>query len=144
MTTFNLTNVGSKDPRIDELMLKWNKLMDNAKNLGSEHRYKEKEYGIKWRCAYEMIMQDEYEQLVMKFGNPLEDRENAVQPDQLEVISALVTKDWKDVQVFYNENQIDMIDMLEENFQMYMESCNLLRLKLKNRNLHNEMLEFVT
>ena len=57
----------------------------------------------------------------------------------MEVISAIVQKDWEKVQVFYNGNLIDMIEMLEENFLMYTECCNLLRLKLKDRNLHDEM-----
>ena len=61
-----------KDPKTNELLIKWDKVMDNAKYLGDEHRYKEKEYGIKWRSAYKVIMQAEYDKLVKKFGNPLD------------------------------------------------------------------------
>ena len=77
---------------IDTLLLKWDKVQDNAKYLDSEHRYKEKEYGIKWRTAYEQVLQKHFSKLVKKFGNPLESSEDGVQPDQLEVIAAVVMK----------------------------------------------------
>tara|TARA_B110000285_G_C14591812_1_gene366742 strand:- start:324 stop:479 length:156 start_codon:yes stop_codon:yes gene_type:complete len=51
-----MTTVRDKDPKTNALLLKWDKVMDNAKYLGDEHRYKEKEYGIKWRSAYKNIM----------------------------------------------------------------------------------------
>ena len=51
-----MTTVRDKDPKTNALLLKWDKVMDNAKYLGDEHRYKEKEYGIKWRSAYKIIM----------------------------------------------------------------------------------------
>jgi hypothetical protein len=102
MTTFDLTDIRDKDPRTNDLMLKWDKLMDNACYLGNEHKYKEKEYGIAWRSAYKIIMGQEYEKLIVTFGNPLERRDSSVQADQMEVIRAVVEKDWRHVQAFHN------------------------------------------
>ena len=42
----------------------------------------------------------EFLKLVNKFGNPCKDQE-AAQASKLEVIAALVEKDWNDVQVYY-------------------------------------------
>ena len=66
-----MTTVRDKDPKVNELLIKWDKVMDNAKYLGYEHRYKEKEYGIKWRSAYKRVMNAECDKLMKKFGNPL-------------------------------------------------------------------------
>ena len=49
-------NVRDKDPKTNELLIKWDKVWDNAKYLGTEHKFKEKEYGIKWRSAYKVYM----------------------------------------------------------------------------------------
>ena len=46
-----ITAVRDEDPAINALLLKWDKLRDNARYLGTEHIYKEKEYGIKWRIS---------------------------------------------------------------------------------------------
>ena len=70
---------------INSLMLKWDKLRDNAVYLSTEHRYKEKEYGISWRTAYKTFVETEFKKLVGRFGNPLNDGAH-----ELEVIGALV------------------------------------------------------
>ena len=55
-----ITAVNEKDPSITEIVLKWDKLVDNAKYLGTEYRYKEKEYGFLWRAAYKTYMKVEF------------------------------------------------------------------------------------
>tara|TARA_B110000285_G_C14937411_1_gene520288 strand:- start:605 stop:733 length:129 start_codon:yes stop_codon:yes gene_type:complete len=41
-----------------------------------EYRYKEKEYGIKWRTSFELRFEDEYKLFVEEFGNPKENNDN--------------------------------------------------------------------
>ena len=67
--------------------------------LSTEHRYKEKEYGISWRTAYKTFVATEFKKLVGLFGNPLNDGAH-----ELEVIGALVERDWKDVRGYYENN----------------------------------------
>ena len=47
--------------------------MDNARYLEVEHRHKEKEYGIKWRAAYKLVLEKEFNALVKKHGNPIDE-----------------------------------------------------------------------
>ena len=58
MSTF-ITTVG--ETQTGAFLLKWQKLLDNAKYLSSEHRHKEKEYGISWRTAFKTILRSEFE-----------------------------------------------------------------------------------
>ena len=46
--------------KTQQIVRKWDVLFDNAKYLGCEH--KEKEYGLKWRAAYKIKLQDQYEE----------------------------------------------------------------------------------
>ena len=57
--------------KIQTQILKWDKVIDNARYLGVEHRHKEKEYGIKWRTAYKGELEKVFNVLVNKYGNPL-------------------------------------------------------------------------
>lgn len=54
---------------------RWAKTVDNSRYLQVEHKFKEKEYGIKWRTAFELRLEDQYLILVEKFGNPCENDE---------------------------------------------------------------------
>ena len=45
--------------KLDAMVKNWNSLMDNAKYLGVEHRHKIKEYGIKWRSAFKIEMNEQ-------------------------------------------------------------------------------------
>ena len=101
---------------------RWAKVADNARYLSAEHKYKEKEYGIKWRSAYKLELEKEYDKLVTKFGNPLE-ASDTWHGDQFQVIAALVEKDFKDVQTFFGGRQADLMDMLSGNLVAYEESC---------------------
>jgi hypothetical protein len=38
--------------KLVHLFERWAKVIDNARYLVFEHRFKEKEYGVKWRLAY--------------------------------------------------------------------------------------------
>ncbi len=66
------TAVASDKQKTLLIVKKWEALYDNAKYLGCEHRHKEKEYGLKWRQAYKVKLQDQFEYLTNKFGNPLD------------------------------------------------------------------------
>ena len=55
-----ITAINEKVPAIAEMVLKWDKLMDNAKYLFTEYMYKEKEYGFLWRAAYKTFMEVEF------------------------------------------------------------------------------------
>ena len=43
---------------------RWAKIVDNSRYLSVEYRYKEKEYGIKWRTSFELRFEDEYKLFV--------------------------------------------------------------------------------
>ena len=75
--------------------------MDNARYLDVEHRHKEKEYGIKWRTAFKIELEKQYDSLVLKYGNPIENNQTW-NGDHLEVVQAIVEKDFKDVLTFAN------------------------------------------
>ena len=64
--------------------------------------------------------------------------------DELEGIAALVEKDWRNVKTYYDENEIDRIEMIGESLLKLTESCSLLRAKLKNPNLSSEIGEIVS
>ena len=51
----------------------------------------------------------------------------------------MVEKDYKDVQTFSENNQLDLLDMLTNNLEDFEKSCAHLRLLLKNPILHQEM-----
>ena len=55
---------------------RWAKIIDNARYLDVEHRHKEKEYGIKWRTAFKVELEKQYDTLILKYGNPLEKNPN--------------------------------------------------------------------
>ena len=80
---------------------RWGKIIDNARYLDVEHRHKEKEYGIKWRSAFKVELEKQFDALVMKYGNPLEGQPTW-NGDHLEVIQAIIEKDFKDVLTFVN------------------------------------------
>ena len=107
-------------------------MIDNARYLGVEHRHKEKEYGIKWRTAFKEELKKVYNVLVAKYGNPLappsefdtigsaaEDKN----VDHLEVILAIVEKDYKDTVTFKNGKQYELIDLLKENLNNFDRQC---------------------
>ena len=75
-------------------------MVDNARYLAVEHRYKEKEYGIKWRSAFKLELEREATKIIEKYGNPLDGQ--AESDNHFEVIRALVEKDFKDIQSFLN------------------------------------------
>ena len=75
---------------------RWARVIDNARYLSVEHLHKEKEYGIKWRAQYKVELEKEVDKLVAKFGNPLEGKASW-SGDQLEVVLAIVDKDFRDV-----------------------------------------------
>ena len=71
----------------------WDKVVDNARYLGVEHRHKEKEYGIKWRTAFKSEMKTVFDAMIAKHGNPLnkdgvsiDSSNEMVQFDHLEII----------------------------------------------------------
>ena len=126
------------EKKMVDQVTRWAKVTDNARYLSVEHRHKEKEYGIKWRSTFKLELEKEYDKLVMKFGNPLEDSQNW-DGDQFEVIAAIVEKDFKDVQTFYGGKQHDLLDMLSNNLTAFEESIAHLRGYLKRPELHNEL-----
>ena len=119
---------------------RWGNIVDNARYLDVEHRHKEKEYGIKWRTAFKIELEKQYDSLVLKYGNPIENNQTW-NGDHLEVVQAIVEKDFKDVLTFANGKQYDLIEMLNPNLEEYEKVCTLLRKLLKNPNLHNEIIE---
>lgn len=123
---------------------KWDSLIDNARYLGVEHRHKEKEYGIKWRTAYKEELNRVLGLLTKKYGNPLQNAEDEfaeVTHQQeidgpLEIIRAIVEKDYKDVVTFRNGKQFDLIELLEDNLNNMDSQCSYLRSLLKQPDLH--------
>ena len=89
------------EEKMNAMHERWGRIIDNARYLDVEHRHKEKEYGIKWRTAFKHELEKQHDQLVEKYGNPLEN-EPKWNGDQLEVIQAIVEKDFKDVLTFVN------------------------------------------
>jgi len=113
-------------------------VIDNARYLGVEHRHKEKEYGIKWRTAFKGELQTEYEMFLEKFGNPMP-ADAWEEPDHLEVIMAIINKDYKDMLTFAKSGQAELIEMLKPNLELYDKSCIHLRALLKRPELHIEL-----
>ena len=68
------------DPETESLLnaahQRWATIIDNARYLDVEHRHKEKEYGIKWRSAFKIELEKQYDTLVLKYGNPMENNAN--------------------------------------------------------------------
>ena len=62
--------------KVDKTILtcceRWARIVDNSRYLAVEYRYKEKEYGIKWRTSFELRFEDEFKLFVEEFGNPNE------------------------------------------------------------------------
>ena len=122
---------------IENMIYLWDKVLDNAKYLGVEHRYKEKEYGIKWRTAFKEVLEKETVKLVKKYGNPLKSDQNSnSDPEPLEVIFAIVEKDYKDMETFRYGKQWELIELLKENLDAYNKTCTYLRSILKDPELH--------
>ena len=117
---------------------RWATVVDNVRYLEVEHRHKEKEYGIKWRTAFKQELDKSYEELTAKYGNPLEQKKSW-DGSQIEVIKAIVEKDFRDIQTFAGGNQFDLIAMLDENLAQYEKSCQYLRTILKDFELHNKI-----
>ena len=90
---------------------RWCTVVDNARSLNVEYRHKEKEYGIKWRTAFKVELEKSYNEMTGKYGNPLENKKSW-DGDQIEVIKAIVEKDFADIQTFAGGNQVDLIMML--------------------------------
>lgn len=90
--------------------------MDKARYLGTEYRYKEKDYGIYWRSAYK-------EELQAKVQELLKDHENPLAADQVDkrfdfyfdIIYKLVAKDYKDVKTFFDSKQDHLVSMLDDH-----------------------------
>ena len=101
--------------KIDQMIYQWDKVLDNARYLGVEHRHKEKEYGIKWRETFKIELDKEYSKLKKKFKNPIPPKENLEDPEPLEVIQAIVEKEFKDMETFRFSRQYELIELMEEN-----------------------------
>ena len=82
--------------RIVHLHERWAKVLDNARYLGVEHRYKEKEYGLLWRTDYKHALEDACAELAGRFGNPLTGKGWM----HSEVIYFIIQKDFNDVCIF--------------------------------------------
>ena len=124
--------------KLDAMAVRWAKVIDNARYLGVEHKHKEKEYGIKWRSAFKIELEKEADKIIMKFGNPME-QDPTWNGGLLEVILALVEKDFKDVQAFTMAKQYDLLEMLLGNLEFYEGTCGYLRSILKNPDLHMDL-----
>ena len=85
------------DDKMQHIMERWAKIVDNARYLIYEHMFKEKEYGIKWRLVYEDLVKKEAIMLRDRFGSHLEERSFS---DLHIEIAAIVEKDFKDVTKF--------------------------------------------
>ena len=118
-----------------DLCDRWCHVIDNARSLNVEYRHKEKEYGIKWRTAFKVELEKSYNEMTAKYGNPLENKKSW-DGDQIEVIKAIVEKDFADIQTFAGGNQVDLIMMLQENLEAYEKSTTYLRSLLKEFDLH--------
>ena len=124
------TNIGV-EPRdkCNHLLERWAKIIDHSRYVVYEHRFKEKEYGIKWRTAYKKELVRESNALREKFGAHLQDQSFS---DMNEQIHLIVKKDWQDVYTFAQGLQIDLMLMLQENLDSYEISLGFLRNVLKN------------
>lgn len=82
------------EDKVEHVMERWAKIADNARYLIFEHRFKEKEYGIKWRLQYEIELEKEAKMIRDRFGNHLGDKEFS---DYHIQIAAIIEKDFQDV-----------------------------------------------
>lgn len=124
------------DDKLIHLLERWAKVTDNARYMIFEHRFKEKEYGIKWRTVYKQELVAESDMLRSKYGEHLQDFEF---DDRNNLIAALVEKDWKDVRTFSKGKQFDLMLMLKDNIDDYEVSLGYLRSILKNQKLHEQL-----
>ena len=115
--------------KVQHLYERWARVIDNVRYIGCEHRFKEKEYGIKWRTIYYNELNNESKQLRSKYGGHLENREIE---NKNEEIICLVRKDWQDIKVFAKGSQFDPMMQLRENLEDYEISIGYLRMILKN------------
>ena len=126
--------------RVFELHERWAKVIDNARYLGEEHRHKEKEYGLKWRAVYKKELEKQTETLISRYGNPVESNVHW-NGDWSEVVYYIIEKDYKDIMTFVQGNQLDLMEMLVENLELYEKTCGTLRNYLKRPMLHVELEE---
>ena len=76
-------------------------MYDKARYLGTEFRYKEKDYGIYWRAAYKEELQAKVEELLKNHENPLNKDQIDFRFDfYFNIIFGIVNKDYQDVKTF--------------------------------------------
>ncbi len=110
---------------------RWARVVDAARQLGDEHRYKEREYGLKWRAAYKIELTNMAEELARKYGNPIEASMHW-NGDQSELVYHIILKDYRAVMTYAAGANLEMMEMLTENLETFEATCKRLRAYLKN------------
>ena len=119
------------EDKVVHLCERWAKVIDNVRYLIFEHRHKEKEYGVKWRLAYNDQLETEIKLLRSKFDMEAHDSDDDDASSLNILLSKLIHKDWKDVQTFAANGKFDLMLMLNENLQTFEMSVGYLRSILK-------------
>lgn len=94
LTALQIERGADLECKLEHILERWAKVVDNARYLIFEHRFKEKEYGIKWRLSYEKTLETEAKMIRERFGGWLGDKEYS---DYHIQIADIVEKDWLDV-----------------------------------------------
>ena len=128
------------ETKIHAMHERWAKAIDNARYLGEEHRFKEKEYGLLWRRDYKKKLQEHTADLIEKFGDPCPARN--IRPEDFkaesfnsEIIYFMIEKDYHDVMTFSSNKQLGPMTEMLENLEAYEATIAKLRSMLKEPEL---------
>ena len=131
-----------QEAKVIALHQRWAKVVDLLRYVGIEHRYKEKEYGKLWRADYKRQLEEQTMNLMNKYGNPmtngafsLREEDYGAESFNSELIYFLVKKDYMDISKFAAKRQLELMEMLTENLDMYEAACKRLRRMLKDPQL---------
>ena len=66
----------------------------------------------------------------------MQENQDDFEPEPLEIIQAIVEKDYKDMETFRYGKQWELIELLKDNLETYNKCCTYLRGILKDPELH--------
>ena len=109
-----------KQEELDDFANRWSKAVDNFRYLDVEHRHKEKEYGVSWRTEFKFELTQEHDAIVNhKGGNPFDQPGSNFKGTKFDVIALIVEKDYADSLRFYNNGQLEMLQMMNDTLVIY-------------------------
>ena len=92
---------------VEEKLLQWETILDQAKYLGTEFRYKEKDYGLHWRTAFKEELEYKVERLI----HTQKVKSDSFVKDQrfdfyFNIIVNLVERDYLNLKQFLNDSDM--------------------------------------